>query len=120
MEKSQTKKAALFVFNGDPMCFIHVLLNGLDLAENGYAVSIVIEGAATQLVPKLEESGNPQHRLWADVKAKGLVAGICLACATKTGVVDACRAQGLKLLDDMSGHPAMATYLNQGYEPITF
>lgn len=116
----QTKKAALFVFNGDPMCFIHVLLNGLNLADNGYAVSIVIEGAATQLIPKLDETGNPQHRLWTDVKAKGLVAGVCLACATKTGVVEACRAQGLNMLDDMSGHPAMAAYLNQGYELITF
>jgi len=117
---AQIKKAALFVFNGDPMCFIHVLLNGLNLAENGYAVCIVIEGAATQLVPQLDEPGNPQHRLWMDVKAKNLVAGVCLACATKTGVVDACRAQELTLLDDMSGHPAMATYRNQGYELITF
>ncbi len=25
------KKIALFVFNGDPMCFIHVLLNALGL-----------------------------------------------------------------------------------------
>ena len=25
------KKFALFVFNGDPMCFIHVLLNVLDM-----------------------------------------------------------------------------------------
>ena len=50
----QNKKAALFVFNGDPMCFIHVLLNGLNLADNGYAVRIVIEGAATQLVPQLD------------------------------------------------------------------
>ena len=115
-----TKKTALFVFNGDPMCFIHVLLNGLNLAENGYAVRIVIEGSATQLVPKLEEPGNPQHRLWTAVKEKGLVAGVCLACATKTGVVEACRAQGLNMLDDMSGHPAMADYLNKGYELITF
>ena len=25
------KKNALFVFNGDPMCFIHVLLNAPDM-----------------------------------------------------------------------------------------
>jgi hypothetical protein len=28
------KKFALFVFNGDPICFIHVLLNALDM--NGH------------------------------------------------------------------------------------
>lgn len=27
------KKVALFAFNGDSMCFIHVLLNALDLKE---------------------------------------------------------------------------------------
>lgn len=28
------QKAALFVFNGDPMCFIHVLMNTLAAAES--------------------------------------------------------------------------------------
>lgn len=117
---SVSKKAALFVFNGDPMCFIHVLLNGLDLAENGYDVKLVIEGSATKLIPGLGETGNPQHRLWQSVKEKGLVEGVCKACATKTGVLEACRAQALELLADMSGHPSMSAYLDQGYEVITF
>ncbi|MCP3953220.1 MAG: DsrE family protein [Desulfobacterales bacterium] len=117
---TKAKKAALFVFNGDPMCFIHVLLNGLDLAGNGYDVKLVIEGSATKLIPGLDEAGNPQHHLWQNVKEKGLVEGVCKACATKTGVLDACRQQGLSLLGDMSGHPAMSAYLNQDYELITF
>ena len=116
----ESKKAALFVFNGDPMCFIHVLLNGLDLSKSGYEVKLVIEGSATKLIPGLNGDGNPQHRLWQSVKEKDLVAGVCRACATKTGVVEACQAQGLKLLDDMSGHPAMSAYLDRGYQLITF
>ncbi len=48
------KKVALFVFNGDPMCFIHVLLNALDMQERGYEGKIVIEGAATKLIPELK------------------------------------------------------------------
>jgi hypothetical protein len=116
----ESKKAALFVFNGDPMCFIHVLLNGINLSENGYTVKLVIEGSATKLIPGLGETGNPQHRLWQIVKEKDLVAGVCKACATKTGVLEACRAQALELLDDMSGHPAMSAYLDRGYELITF
>ena len=117
---TESKKAALFVFNGDPMCFIHVLLNSLNLAENGYDVKLIIEGSATKLIPGLGETGNPQHRLWQSVKAKGLVEGVCKACATKTGVLDACEQQGLSLLGDMSGHPAMSAYLDKGYELITF
>jgi hypothetical protein len=45
------KKFALFVFNGDPMCFIHVLLNAIDMSEKGYEAKIVVEGAATKLIP---------------------------------------------------------------------
>jgi len=29
------KKVAMFVFNGDPICFIHVLLNALDMKAKG-------------------------------------------------------------------------------------
>ena len=32
------KKVVLFAFNGDFMCFIHVLLNALDMHEKGYEV----------------------------------------------------------------------------------
>ena len=117
---ADSKKAALFVFNGDPMCFIHVLLNSLDLAQKGYTVKLVVEGSATQLIPGLEESSNPQHLLWRQVKEQGLVEGVCRACATKTGVLESCEQQGLKLLGDMNGHPAMSAYLDQGYELITF
>jgi len=28
------QKFALFVFNGDPICFIHVLLNALDMKSS--------------------------------------------------------------------------------------
>ncbi len=115
-----SKMAALFVFNGDPMCFIHVLLNGINLAESGYDVKIVIEGSATQLIPGLDEAGNPQRRLWQTVKEKGLIDGVCKACAAKTGVLDACNNQGLRLLDDMSGHPSMSAYMDRGYKLITF
>ena len=43
------KKVALFVFNGDPMCFIHVLLNALDLFEKGNEVKTVIEGSSAPI-----------------------------------------------------------------------
>ena len=116
----ESPKTALFVFNGDPMCFIHVLLNSLDLAEKGYTVKLVVEGAATQLLPDLEETSNPQRRLWQQVKEEGLVEGVCKACATKTGVLDSCKQQGLRLLGDMHGHPPMSAYIDEGYELITF
>jgi len=113
-------KAALFVFNGDPMCFIHVLLNALDMDAKGWEAGIVIEGAATRLLPELVKAENPLHTLWDKVKTKGLVAGVCKACSAKMGTLAEVQAQGLTLLDEMSGHPSMAAYRDRGVEVITF
>jgi hypothetical protein len=30
------RKVAIFAYNGEPMCFAHVLLNALDMKEKGY------------------------------------------------------------------------------------
>jgi hypothetical protein len=114
------RKAALFVFNGDPMCFIHVLLNALDMDARGWQAKIVVEGAATRLLIDLGKSDNQLKILWEKVKTKNLVHGVCKACSAKLGTLAEAQAQGLALLDDMSGHPGMAGFCEQGYEVVTF
>ncbi len=114
------KKIALFVFNGDPMCFIHVLLNALDMQAKGYEPKVIIEGAAVKLIPELVKTDNPLNGLWQKNLAAGLIEGVCKACSTKLGTLEAAKEQGLALLDDMSGHPSMAGYRDQGFEIITF
>jgi hypothetical protein len=114
------QKIALFVFNGDPMCFIHVLLNALDMRRKGSDVKIVIEGTATKLIPELEKKGHPLHQLWKEAKSEGLVDGVCKACSSKTDTVAAAKAQGLAMLEDMLGHPSMRRYIEKEYEIITF
>lgn len=114
------KKYALFVFNGEPMCFIHVLLNALDMAERGDAVQIVLEGAAVKLIPELYREDNPQYTLWHKCLEQELVAGACKACSNKLGTLEAAQKHNLPLLAEMSGHPAIAGFREQGYEVITF
>ena len=114
------KKIALFVFNGDPVCFIHVLLNGLDMKARGMDSRIIVEGAATALLPNLADPQNPLHKLWENTKSQGIVDGVCKGCAHKMGTVDEAVHQGLALLDDMSGHPSMAGYIEKGFEVISF
>jgi len=114
------KKVAMFVFNGDPMCFIHVLLNALDMKSKGYDCRVVIEGAATKLLPELENQDHPLHKLWHKTLEAGMVHGACKACAQKMGTMDAAKEKEIALLDDMNGHPSMAGFQKQGYEIITF
>jgi len=113
-------KVAMFVFNGSPMCFVHVLLNALDMHGRGDVVQIVMEGEATQLVAELAKPDNWLHNLWEKACEKELVAGACKACAQKLGAKPGIEAQGMKLLDDMNGHPGMAAFREQGYEIMTF
>ena len=114
------KKFALFVFNGDPMCFIHVLLNALDMNEKGYQPKIILEGASVKLLPELTKAENPLNKLWEKVLDYNLVEGVCKACSNKLGTLDDAKEQGLTLLSDMSGHPAMSEYRENGFEIITF
>ena len=114
------KKIAMFVFKEDPVCFVHVLLNALDMKEKGYEAKIIMEGSATALIMALAKDKNPLRTLWEKTKKRGLVEGACRACSMKTGSLEAAKAQGLKLLDEMNGHPGMAAYRDAGFEIITF
>jgi hypothetical protein len=114
------KKVVFFAFSGEYMSFIHVLLNALDMNTKGYDVKIVIEGAATKLIPEMTKEGNPLQVPYKKAKTLGLVDGVCRTCSSKTGTLEAAEAQGLRLLDDMAGHPGIARYIDQGYIIITF
>lgn len=110
----------LFVFNGDPQCFIHVLLNALDMNDKGYQARIVLEGASVKLLPKLVQKKFPLHQLWLNVMEKGLIEGVCKACAAKLGTLEDAKEQSLPILDNMSGHPSMVSYFEAGFEVLTF
>ena len=113
-------KVALVAFQGEPMCFVHVLLNALDLQQRGVEATIIVEGQATALVATLAEPGHPFQALYEKTKKAGLIGGVCRACSHKMGSLEAAQLQGLKLLDEMQGHPALGRYLQEGYTVWTF
>ncbi|MDY6989441.1 MAG: cytoplasmic protein [Thermodesulfobacteriota bacterium] len=114
------KKVVMFAFNGELMCFVHVLLNAIDMNDKGHEVKIVIEGSATKLVPELAKEDSPMNRLYQKAKGLDLIDGACKACSNKMGALEAVQGEGLRLLDEMSGHPSMARYREEGFEIITF
>ena len=118
--KKKEGKYALFAFNGETMCFVHALLNALDMNEKGYAVRLIIEGTATKQVRELEDPDKPFAGLLRSVREKRLLEGVCKACAAKTGSIDSARSQGIPLLDDMAGHPGFSRYMDEGFQIITF
>ncbi len=113
------KKVVFFAFRGDAMCFVHVLLNALDMAGKGYGGKIVIEGDAVKLVPEMAQSGHFLNQLYVQAKDKDLIVGACRACSNKLGVAEAVEGEGVQLIGSMSGHPAITDYLEQGYTVLT-
>jgi hypothetical protein len=114
------KKVLLVAFQGQAMCFVHVLLNGLDLQANGHQCKIIIEGEATRLIPEIIQDGHFLNGLYRQMLAQDLLEGVCRACSSKMQVLENIKKEGLPLLDDMSGHPGMAKYIEQGFEIINF
>ena len=113
------RKIAIFAFKGNPICFIHVLLNALDLHEKGKEVKIILEGEATKLILDLRSSDHHLHALYEKTKSFGLIDAVCRACAIKMGSLDAAEEEGLRLAEDMAGHAGMEPYIAKGYTIVT-
>ena len=107
------KKIAIYAFRGDSMCFVHVMLNALDMKQKGYDVKVIIEGEAVKLIQSQAE--NPLF-----IKMKPLIDCVCRACSSVMGVLEYNEKSGLPVCGDMNGHPPMSKYIEQGYSVITF
>ncbi len=115
-----SQKYALFAFNGDPVCFVHVMLNAADLREKGHEVKVVLEGSAVTVARELEKPDAPFAGIWKEFKASGLIDAVCRACSAKLGVTAEVEALGLPLTGEMKGHPPMSAYIAEGFQIITF
>jgi hypothetical protein len=113
------RKLAVFAFSGDPATFAHAMLNAMDMKDRGYDVKLVVEGDATKLLSLLRNETKPFADVYRRCRGSGLIDCVCRACATRNGVVPVVIEQNLRFGDDMAGHPAMAAYLEQGYEIVT-
>jgi hypothetical protein len=72
------------------------------------------------LIPEVSKQEYCLHGLYTQVKEADLIQGVCRACSMKMQVLELIEKTGLPLLDDMSGHPGMAKYIEDGFEIINF
>ncbi|SHH69102.1 hypothetical protein SAMN02745245_01947 [Anaerosphaera aminiphila DSM 21120] len=111
------KKVVFFAFQGEEMCFMHILFNAIDMHKKGIETKIVIEGKATALIKIMIEKEN---KLFKEVVELDLIDSVCKACSNQMGVLDFIKDNtNLPLNGDLLGHPPMAPYVQDGYEIIT-
>lgn len=111
------KKVVFYAFKGEPMCFVHLLFNAIDMHEKGIETKIVIEGKATALVEPMIKEGNP---FFKKVVKLGLIDAVCRACAHQTGALPYIEKEtDLPINDVLHGHPPMAPYIEKGFSLVT-
>lgn len=114
------KKVALMVFNGELMCFTHVMLYAKEMNEKGYEVKVILEGAATKLPAQLIAPDAPFAELFKYMMDNKLIDGVCKACSVKMGAHDDVEKIGLPFNGELNGHPSLEKLIEEGYQIVTF
>lgn len=112
-------KVVFFAFNSDPICFMHAILNALDLEEQGMWGEIVFEGKSTDLVSLISKPDHFMYPLYEQAKERGMFYGACQACASKMNATEVIASENIPLIGDMNGHTPMSDFIKQGYTIIT-
>jgi hypothetical protein len=95
----------------------HALLYARELAEDGYGVALIFDGAGTGWANELRKPENPLHKHYLKIKELGMVEEICDYCAEAFEVKDDLPEQQKELLvGEYEGHPSLVKWIEQGYE----
>lgn len=112
------EKYAIFAFNGEMMFFAHALLYVNEMSERGHDVKLIVDGVATKHIRELPGSSSPFTDLYLRTRDAGLIDCACRMCSKMTGSLESVEAQGIRLGDDMSGHPSVSEYIEAGYRVL--
>lgn len=107
------EKILFYAMEGEKMCFMHAIMNALDLKESGHDVKLILEGAACKLHSVLRDENNPLYKKLLD---SDILIGVCLACSKMLGVYE--KNKDIPFLDDMNGHAGMKPWIEKGYKII--
>ena len=113
------QKILFFPFRDNPLCFVHVLLNAVDLNKKGLGGQIILEGEAVTLVRLMTDTSHFLHPLYQQALEHDLFLGACRACASKLHATEIINTTNIPLIGSMSGHPAISDYVQQGYTILT-
>ena len=98
---------------------VHALLYAADLAEHGYKVALIYEGAGTGWVNELEKPENAFHQHYLRIKQLGVVEEVCDYCADAHDVKKGLSEKQARLLSgDYEGHPSLSRWADAGYRII--
>lgn len=114
------REVVVLAFQGKKSCFLHALLNVVDISKENMGVTLVMEGESLALLKEITLPSDPLHELYTRVKEGGLIGAVCLGCSRMFGVLELARREGLSINGQMDNHVPLAPYLKRGAQIITF
>ncbi len=98
---------------------VHALLYARELADSGFEVALIFDGAGTGWARELDKPENPLHKHYVEFKKRGIVEEVCDYCAEQFGNKKGLsEAQRKLLVGDYEGHPDIAKWVAMGYQII--
>ncbi len=98
---------------------VHALLYAQELAEKGYPVVLIFDGAGTGWASEFRKPENPFHKRYMKVREMGIVEEICDYCSDQFEVrKDLSEQQKELLVGDYEGHPSLVRWLDRGYQIV--
>jgi hypothetical protein len=114
------KKIAVLAFRGEKSCFMHALLNVVDMNDRGFDVTLIMEGQSLKLLSEITKKEDKLFSLYNTVKTKGLISAVCRGCAKMLGTLEIAEKEKSPVIGDMKNHVSLARYIEEGYEIVTF
>jgi hypothetical protein len=97
----------------------HALLYAEELAEGGYNVVLVFDGAGTGWATAFQDPNHPLHERFLKILQVGVVEKICDHCAESNGVKDQLSERQRNLLvNEYNGHSSIVKWIDKGYRVI--
>ncbi|MFC1679826.1 hypothetical protein ACFL2T_06410 [Elusimicrobiota bacterium] len=120
------RRFLFLLFTDDSCRRNHAFAYAVDLKKRGHEVRIIIEGISTRSFKELADKESRFTRLFEEAKSLDLIYGACKTAATGCGgdkaggVMDAVKAEGVALLDDLDGHAGISSLIEEGYQVLVF
>jgi hypothetical protein len=113
-------EVVILAFEGKKPCFLHALLNALDMSDNGVDVSLILEGESPRLLKEVTLESDSLYPLYRKVKDRGLIKAVCYGCSKMMGALEIAQSEGLPINGEMSNHVPLSPYVERGAEIISF
>ncbi len=120
------QKVLILLFADDNCRQNHALMYANDLFEAGHEVQVILEGAATRCLRRLDDKESLFYELFMQAQERGILKGSCFkassGCANienEKTISDLAKTHDVPLLDGMKGHASINEFVDDGFQVIT-